>query len=277
MKLPLRILLSLSFFSLMAGCRVAFIVVEGGKVLYEDKSSFLHACEHGSICNVDLEWGGKEYDDEFFTAVPDPGWFFHKWNAGERFLCGNSALPVCHLDFEWIEDDPNFPEIYDSAGLFYLMPVFKEYPRVTLANEPRTITADGIKQLWLQPADFTDYSYDQIAAVCPEGICSGTIPGSTIDLTGHFWASSEEVALLFLAYQQLGRFVLDDFERTITFPDNAVTGILHGPPLLPGQDFNCGIATESGDYYIGDDSHMNDLCVWFVFGKPGFWFWRTID
>jgi hypothetical protein len=282
MKQTLKFILLISITALMAGCRVALIAVEGGEVQYTaDDGDISVTCPAGSVCIVDLEWRGKADSSESFLAAPDPGWFFHKWNAGERFLCGDSALPECHLDFEWIEDVPMFPEIYASAGLFYLMPVFKDHPRVTLGDEPRTITADGINQLWLQPADFTDYSYDQIAAVCPEGICAGTLPGSTIDLTGYFWASSEDVALLFLAYHQAGELVRGEFETTFEDKQEGVLGILHDQPILPGQILNCGIAIGQYDgesYYNGNHAHFNSLC-----GEGpasdirGFWFWRPID
>ena len=158
------------------------------------------------------------------------------------------------------------------------MPVFKDYPRVTLGYEPRTITADGTNQLWLQPADFTDYSYDQVAVVCPEGICSGTLPGSTIDLTGHFWASSDDIALLFLAYQQAEEFVTDDFEITFSDKQSAVLGILHDRPKLPGGTINCGVVWRSSDgegYSSGSDAHSNTLCE--LSQARGFWFWRPID
>jgi hypothetical protein len=266
--------------ALTVGCRVAFIVAEGGEVQYEDIAEVLHTCEAANTCIVDLEWRGKVSDDEFFTAIPDSGWYFHKWEAGKRFLCGDSALPVCHLDFEWIEDHPDFPEIFASSGLFYLMPVFKDYPRVLLEDEPRTITADGKKQLWLQPADFSDYSYDQVSAICPEGICSGTLPGSTTDLTGYFWASREEVSLLFLAYHQAGEHVTDDFEITRHWPAPSVRGILHGQPFLPGEIFNCAIAVADSPvdhYYNGEDGHRNRSCKVDADSERGFWFWRAND
>jgi hypothetical protein len=265
--------------ALTVGCRVAFIIVEGGEIQYEDSQDVLHTCEEGNVCIVDLKWGGKVDDDEIFVAIPASGWYFHQWNAGKRFLFGNSALPECHLDFEWIEDNPDFPEIFESAGLFYLMPVFKDYPRVTLGAVPRTITADGVKQEWLQPADFIDYSYEQIAKICPNGVCSGTVPGGSIDLTGYFWASSEEVSLLFLAYQQANKFGTDDFERTGTsWPyDDAVAGILYGRPLLPGEPFNCGIAA-GNTYETGYDGHANYFCHSSIENSSiGFWFWPDIE
>jgi hypothetical protein len=53
---------------------------------------------------------------------------------------------------------------------------------------------------WLQPVDFTGYTYNQVNAVCPGGLCSGTLPGSSFDLTGYTWASVYEVSGLFNSY-----------------------------------------------------------------------------
>jgi hypothetical protein len=55
---------------------------------------------------------------------------------------------------------------------------------------------------WLQPADFTGYRYDQVNDVCPAPArdCSGSLQGSTFDLTGYKWASIEEVSGLFNSY-----------------------------------------------------------------------------
>jgi hypothetical protein len=55
---------------------------------------------------------------------------------------------------------------------------------------------------WLQPADFTGYIYAQVSAVClaSDGVCSGSLQGSTFDLTGYKWASIDEVSALFNTY-----------------------------------------------------------------------------
>jgi hypothetical protein len=62
------------------------------------------------------------------------------------------------------------------------------------------VTVDG--NVWLQPVDFTGYRYDQVNAVCPPpiGACSGSLQGSTFDLTGYRWASIMDVSSLFNAY-----------------------------------------------------------------------------
>jgi hypothetical protein len=73
-----------------------------------------------------------------------------------------------------------------------------EPPFVSPADN--AVTVDG--NVWLQPADFTGYIFEQVDAVCPDpaGVCSGSLQGSTFDLTGYKWASIEEVSGLFNSY-----------------------------------------------------------------------------
>lgn len=61
-----------------------------------------------------------------------------------------------------------------------------------------SVIVDGKE--WLQPLDFVNYSYDQVSAVCPDGACSGKLPGSAFDLTGYTWGSILDVSRLFNAY-----------------------------------------------------------------------------
>lgn len=169
----------------ISGCKLHVIVPEGGEV--RAASEELYTCTPGSECVFELEEPSTLAWGESFLAVPDSGWFFHKWKAGNRFHCPRLALPECYIDYEWFEDNRRLvSEIFDPSQHAYLMPVFKRYPRASLGDEPRTITAEGVKQLWLEPTDFAEYTPDQVAAVCPEGICSETLPGSSIDLSGHF-------------------------------------------------------------------------------------------
>jgi hypothetical protein len=79
--------------------------------------------------------------------------------------------------------------------------------QVTPPTEPpveppfvNAVIVDGKE--WLQPADFTGYIFQQINDVCPApaGVCSGSLQGSTFDLTGYTWASIMDVSSLFNAY-----------------------------------------------------------------------------
>ncbi len=53
---------------------------------------------------------------------------------------------------------------------------------------------------WLQPADFVNLSWDDVAVVCDPvtGLCDGTL--KTVDVTGYTWASVDEVSGLFNSY-----------------------------------------------------------------------------
>ena len=182
--------------TLMVGCKLAVIVVEGGEV----QSVSSGTCTSGSVCIVEVT--DTDFSDTF-TAVPHEGWHFHGWNSGDNFFCGGSINKDCILSFDWYNEyHPHVEWLVTSSETFYLMPVFKEhpvYPQSSLGDEPRSIWVNGELQQWLQPADFTGYTFDQISSVCPNGECAGSLPGSTFDLTGYTWASIMEVSTLFNA------------------------------------------------------------------------------
>lgn len=254
---------------LVAGCRLAVIVVEGGEV----QSNF-GVCSSGNVCVIDGL--PSENTVEFFTAVPAPGWFFHHWNAGDRFICGDSALPVCELNVSPIEDDRELiGALRASSEIFYLMPVFRDHPRVTLGSEARTIVAEGVSQLWLQPADFLDYSYDEVAEVCPEGVCSGTLPGSMVNLSGYTWASSDEFSLLGLAYKSAGVPLEQDFRATFESQGGlGVIGLLRDAPR--GRDELATFGSNSPEgatvgRFGGDISRDESTTL------AGVWFWRAVE
>ncbi len=183
MKSVLKFLLLLSIAVLIAGCKLAIIVVEGGEV----QSDGSGVCLAGSICIVDVS------DPDFaetFSAVPNDGWAFQKWNSGSGFFCGGSSEPFCHLSFAGHEESKEVAKMVASDDTFYLMPVFKRisgYPPIVGGNKE-----------WLQPADFLGYSPRQVEAICPppSGACSGSLPNSSVDLTGYYWASLDDIAQL---------------------------------------------------------------------------------
>jgi hypothetical protein len=182
----LRLLLFACVVSIATGCKVAVIVVEGGEV----QSTGSGTCAAGTICIVEVN---DTNFSETFTAVPDHGWYFEKWNSGGGFWCAKSTNPACAVSSEAAEGHPSWEALIASSETFYLMPVFNEV-------EPfmDTVIADGKE--WRQPVDFVNYSYSLVNAVCPSGVCSGFLPGSTVDLTGYTWASIDEVSALFNSY-----------------------------------------------------------------------------
>ena len=183
MKQVLRIFFVLSITALMAGCKLAVIVVEGGEV---SSSGWRGTCLAGNICFVEVD------DPNFsqtFTAVSSPGWHFVKWNKGGHMFCGDSTEPTCTLSLEGTAQIEAIGNILASDNTFYLMPIFSR-------SEPDSIMVDGRE--WAQVDLFTNLTWDQINAVCPEGVCAGILNG--FDMTGWTWASLDDVNALFNYY-----------------------------------------------------------------------------
>jgi hypothetical protein len=167
--------------SLIVGCKVAVIVVEGGEV----QSIGAVTCLEGTICMVEVN------DTNFsasFTAVPNPGWHFVKWNKGWGLLCGDSTNPTCVVSTVGTAGNTSIEAIIASDKTFSIMPVFE----IGLD----TVTVAGKE--WAQVDLFTNLSWNQINAVCPEGVCTGILNG--YDMTGLTWASIDDINALFNYY-----------------------------------------------------------------------------
>jgi hypothetical protein len=80
-----------------------------------------------------------------------------------------------------------------------------------------SVIVDGKE--WLQPKDFVSYSYNQVSEVCPEGVCTGKLPGSKVNLTGYIWASIDDAESLFSYYSESRRRILEDFAYTYNDAD----------------------------------------------------------
>jgi hypothetical protein len=186
MKKRNRLVLLLSLATLISGCKLALIVVEGGEVWSEDSGT----CGYeDKICIVDVS---DPTFSENFIAVPNDGYYFEKWNSGDRFFCGGSTNRTCALSFEGYEESEAVQAMVASSETFYLMPIFKPQ------SHQSTVEVNGKE--WLQPLDVGSYTSAQVRAVCPAGVCIGNLPESDMNLTGYRWASVEEVIELFNAY-----------------------------------------------------------------------------
>ncbi len=177
-----KVLVILFVTAVVAGCKIAVIVVEGGEV----RSIRSGPCLEGTICIVEVN---DTNFSESFTAVPKPGWHFVKWNAGEDFFCGDSTISTCRISAGGFDGNEAIEAIIASDQTFYLMPIFE--PGLA------TVTVDGRE--WAQVDQFTSsLSWNDINAVCPEGACSGILNG--FDMTGWKWASVDDVIALFNHY-----------------------------------------------------------------------------
>jgi hypothetical protein len=262
-----------SITALMAGCKLAVIVVEGGEV----QSVGSGTCLEGTICIHQVD--DTSYT-ETFTAVPSSGWVFEKWNSGNGFFCQGSTDPICVVSGEGTEGNEGIEAIVASDKTFYIMPIFVQPQQMADA-----VTIDG--KYWLQPQHFRDYSYSQVSEVCPDGACSGRLPGSTIDLTGYTWASIEEISALFNAYgvdppftgpfqtrekQAAAAKYFEDFEYLTDMGTWIQYGMVRDRP--PGEDENAVYATVVGYSTYEKTGDFSNAAKISYAGWGNAWFWR---
>ncbi|GAB5452214.1 MAG: hypothetical protein Hals2KO_25420 [Halioglobus sp.] len=103
----------------LGGCKIHVLMPEGGEV----QSVSSGTCLSGNVCI--LQVSDTNYT-ETFTAIPQPGWQFAKWNNGEAFLCADSTNPVCVVTNVPLAGNPTAEDFVASNGVLYLLPVFTE-------------------------------------------------------------------------------------------------------------------------------------------------------
>jgi hypothetical protein len=190
-----------------------------------------------------LYTAGFSYIDEHFPPLPTE---LHLVNTGV-------------IDFSEVPDYP------DTTGIWF----WKPSQKVILDSKE-----------WLQPKDFINYSYNQVSAVCPAGSCSGALPGSTFNLTGYFWASSDDVNSLFNAYREAGRPILEDFAYTTTdLSTRILYGILRDPPREDIEFDRVYIAAVAGNEPYNSEEEVTEIAdfptrVSEASSITGVWFWR---
>lgn len=268
MKQVSKILLLLSMAVLVVGCKLAVIVVEGGEVL----STGSGTCVASNICIVDVS---DPNFSETFTAVPSEGWYFQRWNSGDRLFCGGSTDPSCTLSFQGHEESKYVEDMVASSEMFYLMPVFKESSNI--------VVADG--KGWLQPVLFLNLSWNDIDAACPMKVCGGLLNGH--DMTGWTWASSDDAESLFTFYNRANKRLLDDFAYTHAETDDserimsfALYAMLSDPPEHSETGVYVATVYEEQSYV---PPSIEEFSIYPVPVSPskgeddlGAWFWRSL-
>jgi hypothetical protein len=238
MSFLVKVLVILFVTAVVAGCKIAVIVVEGGEV----QSVGLDTCAEGTICIVEVN---DTNFSETFTAVPNPGQHFIKWNSGEGFFCGDSTNPTCVLSTVGTDGNEGMEAIIATDQTFYLMPIF--------GSEPDTVTVAGKE--WAQVDQFSNLSWNDINAVCPAGVCSGILNG--YNMTGWTWASVGEFEELISAYEEIGEGgverMCEQFIKGGYITDLPFDGIRLAPLRdSPGTTFRTAVLLEFyelGRYY----------------------------
>jgi hypothetical protein len=253
-------LLCCALLGIIAGCKIAVIVIEGGEVQSDSSGT----CVAGTICIVEVTDANFF---ESFEAVLEEGWYFHGWNSGDRFLCAGSTNVSCNLGFQGHEESEAVADMVASSETFYLMPVFKDFP-------------PGGDKEWLDLNE--SYPAEQISAVCPppSGVCSGSLPNSAVDLTGYRWALPTEVGELFNSYGTSQRQFFDDFGAALDKGEL----IHYGLARAPADDEYIAYIT-SASYGLSDGTgsmHTTALGIESGSENPiaviaAAWFWRPIN
>lgn len=226
----LKIIAILALGSLLAGCKLAVIVPSGGDVT---SASNTRNCSGGSLCEYNIT--DATFNDSF-TAVAKPGYVFTKWNSGAGFLCGDSTNPTCTISNVGTAGIAAVEAIIATGQFFYALPLFEfvgidtdgdgqkdhldadddndgvldvddacplEGPNLNGNGCPwnqitDTVTANN--KVWAQVDLFNNLSWNDINAVCPEGLCmaGGVLNG--YDMTGWKWAAVEDINALVTSY-----------------------------------------------------------------------------
>jgi len=216
----LKLLLVGGFLTLVTGCKLITVVVEGGDV---ESPAGITFCAEGNNCSILIS------DPNFsqsFVAVPKPGYEFVKWQAGDFFVCGDSTDPMCTVTL----NGNNLANATVASYLVaYAMPIWKDVGIDTdgdgIRNEEdedddndgyldpndtcpldatifdTVCTEDivvAVGKEWAQPDLFVNLDWNEINAVCPAGVCSGMLQG--YNMTGWIWASQNDLADLFNYY-----------------------------------------------------------------------------
>jgi hypothetical protein len=103
----------------LAGCKVGVIVPEGGTV---QSLSDTRNCPESRNCfyeTLDFTF------DETFTAVPNEGWQFVKWNSGNGFFCEDSTSLSCRTSTVGLAGVTGGASAVASDMTLYIMPLFK--------------------------------------------------------------------------------------------------------------------------------------------------------
>jgi hypothetical protein len=189
-----KVLIFVAVTGLVASCKLAVILVEGGEVQSIGSGTCITSPtvpQTGTVCIHEV--ADTTYS-ETFTAVPDTGWEFVKWNTGGGFLCPDSTDPTCVVSNVLLAGNSVAEAIVASDAAYYIMPIFAE------SGLPITDTVTANGKEWAQVELFYNLSWDEIDAVCASNPC---VEGSVLNgynMTGWTWASNSDFVDLLNSY-----------------------------------------------------------------------------
>ncbi|MFT4520153.1 MAG: hypothetical protein ACI9JM_002553 [Halioglobus sp.] len=185
MNVTLLATIALLLCATISGCKIAIVVMEGGHV----EALTSPDCLNGSVCIVEVT--DTTFSEEF-TAIPNPGWKFVRWNAGGDFSYDGYTSPNCNLMNVPGAGHPFIEAVVASDQAFYIMPIFQRGQPIT-----DTIVVDGRE--WAQADLFAEISWNEMNAICPAGVCSGSGTLNGYNMMGWTWASVDDIGALLAA------------------------------------------------------------------------------
>ncbi len=132
----------------VAGCKLAVVVGEGGAVVSQ---SGTRNCKENRTCTFEVP------DTQFiesFTAIPLPGYTFSQWQGGEGFLCGDSTEQSCTVLTTVFAGNAPIEAVIASDKIYSIKPLFKAI------TAPRYVVKDG-KGVVL--GEVTDFNYESVS------------------------------------------------------------------------------------------------------------------
>lgn len=248
-----RVLLLVGLSVLLSACKLAVIVVEGGEV----QSVQSGTCMAGAVCIHEIN--AADFT-ETFTAVPDPGWYFDGWNAGDGFFCATESGSSCVLNNANLGGNAAVQAIIATDTAFYLLPRFKAATPIT-----DTISVESLE--WAQVDLFLDATWAEMNTACPLGTCASGAVLNGYDMTGWTWATLTEIGGLFQATSphpggitHFSEIFIVDFQWTNDFFDVLGFRETYSIPSLQAR----GVS----GYASGPSTEGKALIEMFVFPEP---------
>ena len=266
---------------ILAGCKIAVIVTEGGQV----QSTGSGTCLAGAVCIHEVT--DTNYT-ESFTAVADQSWQFVRWNSGTAFFCGDSTAPTCVISNVGLAGNTDAEAFVATDFSYYLMPVFV---KSASSSNPITDTVTAAGKEWAQVDLFAGLTWDDINAVCPanSAVCPDGASLNDLDVSGWTWADVADLNSLFNSYgvtpamsgpsyrNQIGQTWTEAFYaagwRANGGAPGATYGVVRTTSTTDSASFAPIIQDDSGDQA---DTRLTVDKDALTYGTGGAWFYKPI-
>jgi hypothetical protein len=145
----------------LVGCKIEITTPEGGKVISKSGN---YQCPPSETCTIDI------YDiffNEEFKGVANDGFEFLTWRKGGYYLCGGKS-DRCPIDSSLAQLHPNFMDLLESDGKFYLEPIFREHGRDRLPlSGPKYNSEDvyAYEATWPRTQIFDPYLWEKACRI----------------------------------------------------------------------------------------------------------------